>query len=279
MSASRGTIAAAAVLASHFLGAVAPVSALTVIDQNATIDYRVEDGLSIVDGLLPRTMVQIIDPAEIEEDLMIFGSSIVDVLGGRIDEYLHAHNTSIVNIRGGIVEDDVIVDGSSRAEMTGGILLDYVIAAGSSVVSIGGGSLWGIEARGDADVFLTGGSIRAWPQERGLIASESGTIFVLGTDFNYPYGRLAGDQFGTLTGLLHSGDAIIADFSIADGGSIILVPEPTGLQLGLPAVLAATGAWRMRILNRKVRYSHHPLIQVACAYSSSMTRLTSRRPA
>jgi hypothetical protein len=76
-----------------------------------------------------------------------------------------------------------------------------------------------------------------WPQEKGLIAGESGAIIIRGTGFNYPYGRLVGDQFGTLTGFLATGEAIKEDFVISDGGAIILVPEPSAATLAMCAVL------------------------------------------
>src|SRR5687768_10525390 len=182
-------ISASVALATLLLGlAAGQADAQVVLDRNATIDYRIDQGIHVVDGPSPPTRVTIAAPADIEEDLLVFGSSVVDVLGGRIDEYLEARDASTVNIRGGTVEDDVIARDTSFVEITGGLLLDYVIATGASVVNVRGGSVWGVEARGDAVVSLSGGTLRAWPQEVGLLAGESGTIIVRGTGFNYPYG-------------------------------------------------------------------------------------------
>jgi len=207
--------------------ATSQAGAQLVFDHNATIDYAVgEQDVHVVNGSNPPTTVTVVAPGDLEQNLLVFGSSIVNLLSGRVDEHFEVRDTGTINIRGGSVEDKVTAYDSSAIEITGGTLLDYVVARGFGQVNIHGGSLWGVEAQGDSNVFLSGGTIHAWPQETGLIAGETATIFVAGTDFNYPYGRLAGDQFGTLTGFLASGDAIKADFRITDGGSIVLVPVP-----------------------------------------------------
>src|SRR5688572_9235275 len=213
---------------------VSHLRAQLIFDRDTTISSRIEQPIHVIDGPTSPTTLTIIDPADLESTVTLFGSSTVNMLGGRIDEDFEARGNSILNIRGGTMEEDIFGFDNSTIDVTGGQLLDYLFATGSSRANVRGGSIWGLEARGDADIFLTGGNIRAFPQEQALIAGEGGTIFIAGTGFNLPYGTIFGDQFGTLTGFLQNGDPIQAGFRTSDGGSIVLVPEPDvlGVLLG-----------------------------------------------
>ena len=225
---------------------VCPSNAQVVFDHNATIAGRYESDVHIVDGANPPTVVQIMEPAYFERSLLVEDSSIVHLLGGHVEEGLIAHDASIVDIRGGTIRNGVFAGDRAILQIAGGNFVDedeFVTADDFSVVNIHGGTLWALEARGDAVAFLSGGTLQA-----RLTAEESGTIFIRGTGFNYPYGSIQ-DASGTLTGFLDTGDAIMADFDINADGAIVLVPEPSGLILTLGAALAGAA-----LLSRRERH-------------------------
>lgn len=216
---------------------VGQAKAELLIDYDTTIDYTVDGDVRVIEGADPPTIVQIVDPAYLREQLLIYDGSIVQMSGGAVHECVHTYDASTLDISGGSLAEDVWCHDTSTVNISGGELSDYVVGEGASNVSILGGSIWGVAARGNSLVDISGGSMRAWPQEYGLLADDSSTILLRGTGFNYPYGEIP-EASGTLTGFLASGDPLQADFEIYADGSIVLVPEPATAILSLVAGLA-----------------------------------------
>ena len=78
-----------------------------VLDTDTTVDFRVNGSVQVVDGVDPPTVVNILAPADIEDDIVAYGSSIVNVLGGSNDRYLLAYDSSVVYWRGGRLDNGV----------------------------------------------------------------------------------------------------------------------------------------------------------------------------
>ena len=220
-----------------------------VIDHNTTIDYRI-DGIDVevVDGASPPTTVQIVEGGYIEENVLAYGSSIVQMYGGEIHDGLDVFDAGTIDITGGSVGDILRAHDSGIVSFTDGRFHDYVIADDFSTVSLAGGELWGVKAFGHSHVLVSGGT--GWAEleqvESGLLANETGTIYIRGTGFNYPYGAIPVSS-GTLTGVLANGDPFQTRFDISGGGTIKLVPEPSTLALlGAAATGLLALAWRRR---------------------------------
>ena len=79
----------------------------------------------------------------------------------------------------------------------------------------------------------------------GHSESDTSTIVVHGSGFNYPPGKIL-DPAGTLTGTLSSGEVIDADFQIIGNSSILLVPEPGSLTILLIACGLLVGRLHQR---------------------------------
>jgi len=223
-----------------------PARAEFIVDQDMTIDGRIDDDVSVIEGASPPTTLNLVDPASLGEYLRVYDSSIVHMSGGTVDERLYAYGTSVIHISGGLLLEDLVADDLSTANVSGGDLSDYVIVRGFGTANIVGGTIWGVAAYADGSADISGGLINAWPQETGLIATGSSTISIRGTGFNYPYGKIP-DASGTLTGTLADGTSIHTGFNITADGAIVLVPEPIVFALLLPCLfVVAAYAVRQR---------------------------------
>jgi hypothetical protein len=87
-----------------------------------------------------------------------------------------------------------------------------------------------VNATGNATVTVTGGELRAWPQEYGLFVDDAATIVIQGSNFNFPAGAIV-EPAGSLVGNLSDGTPITADFQVHGNGAIVLVPEPASVLL------------------------------------------------
>jgi hypothetical protein len=234
----------------------------TVIHQDATIDYVVNDGLRVVDG----ATVEIVTNGEVFERTEIFDNSTLNVTGTGAPLSIHAYDTSVVNYTSSYSTNISAYDSSTvihsvahlphgevnslqAAGMSTVHLVEsrghYWMASESSTVHITGGhvdflqsydtSLVNIlsgdfdpSAHGASRINIFGGTIGSL--SAGFSESDTSTIVVHGSGFNYPLGQIL-DPAGTLTGTLANGDPIAADFQIMGASSILLVPEPGSLTI------------------------------------------------
>lgn len=232
------------------LWAAAPARAQLVFDSDAILDGAIGAGpVHVIRGTnpAPPTVVTVVEPADIDGDVLVFDDSVLNVLGGRIASF-EAHGTSNVNFAGGLLATGATAFGQSQVNVVGGELGDYVRVRDQANLTIGGGTTWGVAAFDEAFVQILGGQFTdALPAvQNSLDARGNSTILIFGSGFNYPAGPIA-DSTGTLTGTLASGESFAARFSIADGASIQVVPEPAA------ACLAATGIAGLWYVRRRSR--------------------------
>jgi hypothetical protein len=112
----------------------------------------------------------------------------------------------------------------------------YAIEAVTGTINIFGGNISAGSTAGNSFVNTTTG-----------IDAVNGTVKVMGTGFNLPYGPIAASS-GILTGLLQDGSPLNVSFSQLHPGGIILVavPEPGVAAIGVLAVLCLAAARRAR---------------------------------
>jgi hypothetical protein len=259
----------------------APLLGQTVIDEDATIDFVVPDGLRVVEG----ATVNVVTNGEVFEETEIFDDSRLNVTTGSVLS-IHAYDTSVVTYTSAystnistydtstvIHSVDHLPHGEVNSLHASGMSMVHLLdsrghfwaAWESSTVNISGGhaeflyandaSLINIQsgefdpvARGASRFNIFGGTIGSLSV--GDSQSDTSMIVVFGSGFNYPFGEIV-DPAGTLTGTLASGDPIAAVFQINGGSSIVLVPEPSALTILLVACgLVAAGFysrnWRDR---------------------------------
>ncbi|MEE8451214.1 MAG: PEP-CTERM sorting domain-containing protein [Thermoguttaceae bacterium] len=222
-----------------------------VIDYDTTIDYTINGPVEITEGSNPNppTTVEIVEPADLQDGISVYDSSIVNIRGGTIhsdeDMGLSTADDSTVNIYDGILtsEVDMEIGGSSTLNIYGGTVEDEVQAADFATVNIYGGYVDDLDGADSSLLNIFGGEVHT-PNVSGLsvlnvfggnidslLALDSGRVYLYGIDFNYPYGAIP-DASGILTGTLKNGDPINAPFEILFDASIVLaVPEPSTLAL------------------------------------------------
>jgi hypothetical protein len=244
------------VLASLIVASASSDAVAITIDMNTTIDFVTNDEEVIVvagGNSKPPTTVQIVDPAEFGEDLLIHDDSIVHILGGRTHEFVRAFDESTVFVSGGTLTEELVLRDSSRAIVSGGDL-DEIDLYGQACLRVTGGNdtFWSW-ARDQAFVEILGGQLVPNPFGSEFLAEGNSRFLIYGGNFNYPLGPLA-DSTGWLTGILSNGGAIDVQFTISDGASITLVPEPaswiTAFSGGIALLLVARRRLRCAVARR-----------------------------
>jgi hypothetical protein len=204
---------------------VVPASARIVIDSDTTIDYEVNERIDIIDGASPPTTVEVREPANIEHDVHIFDSSVLNVRGGRIDTSssgpaLWATDQSTVNIYGGQIDAEysgILAGGSATVNVFGGDIFEISVSGGATVEVSGGDVRGRLETGAEATARISGGRVEKlhvdvsggppgspfssavvsggtiWGSD-GLTVSRQGRALVLGGDIS----RLAAEHFGRI---------------------------------------------------------------------------------
>jgi hypothetical protein len=210
-----------------------PAFAVT-IESDTILDGPTADGpIEIIRGANPApTVVTILDPADIDTDIVVLDDSALTIVGGQLQSF-RAHAISQVTIVGGQITAASTATDSSQVAIVGGEMNDFYHALGASQTTITGGLLWGVQASDAAFVQIVGGQFSDLlpAVQNALEVSGGGTILIHGTGFNYPAGAIP-DASGVLTGTFASGEPIALRFNITQGGSIQLaVPEPSSIAL------------------------------------------------
>jgi len=169
------------------------------------------------------------------------------ISGGTVENVLW--NQGFSNVSGGTVEG--IYNNGGMVNISGGAITPYGNYDIPVICNNGG------------TVIISGGTFTGAPASNRDIWANGGTVYILGTDFNYGYGRISSPS-GTLTGTLADGSLLDLSFAYANGGiaadgDIVLlppgaippnstVPEPSTLVVWslLGASGAAIGWWRRK---------------------------------
>jgi len=179
---------------------------------NVTVDGEVRGGLS----------------AGGSSNVIISGASIGNIWGEPCG--LIAYDNSTVTIAGGWIG--------------GALESPAVCAVGNSTVAIFAGTLGDdLVAGGESNVTISGGSIEGDIYVRSTLAVDGHDYYIDGQSFPYGGTLDSGGQpsrTGTLTCTLTNGGSLSNTFTIYDGGTLVLIPEPATLSLltlgGLPVL-------------------------------------------
>jgi hypothetical protein len=190
------------------------------VDSYVFPDIGVRDG----PGATPTTLNLLLG-SEIEKDVRVYDTSIVNFYDGLINGDLRANDCSVANIFGGEI---------------GGKLLSYDY----SIANVYGGEMDGLVTRNYSVANVYGGLIG-----EGLISRGNSVANVYGTGFNYPYGPIT-DTSGTLTGTLTSGESANWHFERFGASNIYLkpIPAPGAFVLGGLGVGLVSWLRRRRVL-------------------------------
>jgi hypothetical protein len=145
------------VILAHYEAAVgATIDSDTTIDANNSFPgERVE----VIDGLNPPTVVSIVEGGEVGTDLVVRGSSIVNVFGGIVGEDVSLFDAAHLTLHEGALEDDVLATDSAKLIVLGGRILESVIASGGSRVSVfDEATMEDVRASGFSTVEIFGGT-------------------------------------------------------------------------------------------------------------------------
>jgi len=163
-------------------------------------------------------------------------SSTIDMSGGTINTFVDSYGTSQVTISGGLVTYSASANDTSTFEISGGNLPYGIWVYGEANFTLTGGLLNSLDTYGSSKATLRGGSIYVL-----LWSHENSTIEVVGSGFQVD-GTPVGEgpllaTSGVLSGTLENGNAINNSFYVYDSSSIVLVPEPDTVVLGVTALL------------------------------------------
>ena len=183
------------------------------INGSLYVDYEVPQSTG--------TTVDIIDPAVVGDTLFTFGTSRVNLSGG--------------SIQGGQYISGIVADDFSCIAIVGGTVGDTIVGLADSFFDISGGNI-------TADMVIAAGEVGCY---------DTSTFKFHGTDFkidsipvDYGIYNAQYKSSGILSGKLADGTTFESSFTIYDGGSIVLVPEPTSLSMFLVGMQIF--AWRRK---------------------------------
>src|SRR5688572_27540506 len=114
-----------------FAAFASPCHGQLIIDHDTTLDSIVDAQVRIVDGPNGPTTVEVLNGADIPA-INVYGNSVLNVRGGRVQDDLAALDNATVNIFGGAVgafQEDVWAVDSSVINIYGGVLGDDIIAS------------------------------------------------------------------------------------------------------------------------------------------------------
>ena len=168
----------------------------------------------------------------------IYGNSSVNVSGGIVHEWLNGFGDSVISISGGSVDYLMTIRDDCHFTFSGGFL-DNLELMDTAQATMTGGEIWSyLQASGNSDVTISGGTVRAGNGGTSSIrAWGSSDITIDGSNFNYSLGCIP-DSKGVLACDLKYGGSLNNNFDIGSSASITLVPEPaTFLLFGLGALM------------------------------------------
>jgi hypothetical protein len=186
-----------------------------------------------------------------------------------VGSQLHGYNDSHINISGGYTYTLRVYD-NTQVDITGG-RAQLFYAYDDTQADIRGGIVSLFVGQDNTQVDITGGSIGHWSLSQNAYTKRSGgatmagfltiqesSIFTLvGSNFTvdgqaFGYGELSSingwypssEPFRTLTGTLADGGSINYQFRIGHEATIVLVPAPGAVFLGIIGLSYA--GWRLR---------------------------------
>ena len=205
------------------------------------------------------------DVEQTSGEITLFDSSILSVSGSAALGGISAIDDSDVTISGGTIDGKLAVVGDSYAVMTGGDLLrdvgaDSIFVAGRMDISggvIGGEVVSTITGNLQAVINISGGHFFGRINTNGgiynitggeffndLLCQGSGSITIIGSSFNFPFGDIIPTS-GTLTGILADGTPLDVDF-FRHSSAMITLPEPSALAALGPGIAMLALLYRRR---------------------------------
>ncbi len=160
------------------------------------------------------------------------GTSVEIIGGGEVMDTIYTYGTSEVTIHGGSVWggqyiEAIVAADSSQITVNSGTVGDTIVGLNDSYFTFSGGDLQG-------NFVIAAGEVGMWDTSTFLF---SGVGFTIDGD-PAPYGVYdtggTGHREGSISGTLDDGSSFASSYTMYDGGSIVIVPEP--LTAGLVAV-------------------------------------------
>ena len=194
--------------------------------------YTIEDTVSgslYVDYNVPPstgTTVEIIAPGEVMDTVYTYGTSELTINRG--------------SVGGGQYVAGIVAADTSRGAVESGTIGDTIVGLADSAFRFSGGSIQG-------DFVIAAGEIGNY---------DRSTFVFVGSDFLIdgqpaPYGVYdtggTGFRAGSIAGTLADGNPFGSPYTMYDGGSIVLVPEPLTLAALVPGGVAIAMRRRRRI--------------------------------
>ena len=187
------------------------------------------------------------------DDVTMNNSSQFTATSGGVNFQTVLNNSAVGNITGGTfgsiatndnavlsfggsasVNNDMAAQGSGVVNISGGNLFFFVFANGSATMNFSGGNMTNQVFYNDSSTgSITGGSFS------DTLTAQGGTVTVAGSGFTLDGSPVSGtltDTNGSFFGTLQNGGAIDVFLDVFDGGSVILVPEPSAGMLALLGV-------------------------------------------
>ena len=184
------------------------------------VDYLIDDSVLVSNG----THIEVAEGGDINGYLRLFDTSEAIISGGDVG-FLQAYHNSSFTLSDGAIGTDINTFQTSVGTITGGQVGQHLVLYYDSQVHVTGGHL--------------NGSITIGKDVGDATITFYGTDFAInGTSVDYGQYTYSDYPSGGLSGILQSGDVISKPFTIYDGSSMVLVPEPTTLLLvGLGGLL------------------------------------------
>ncbi|MFP4216937.1 MAG: PEP-CTERM sorting domain-containing protein [Phycisphaerae bacterium] len=169
----------------------------------------------------------------------------VSISGGEVMDTVYTYGTSTLLINGGSIWggqyiEAIVASDTSQVSVDSGTLGDTIVGLNDSAFRFAGGHLQG-------DFIIAAGEVGSYDRSTFTFVGHS---FMIDGD-PAPYGTYdtGGTNFrqGSISGTLADGMSFATNYTMYDGGSIVLVPEPLTASLLVFGGLAALSRRRRRI--------------------------------
>ncbi len=238
---------------------------INIVDTDVRPDFLIVDNSTSGDA----TTVVLANGAQVGTDtvivddtsVVVFGSSLVEINGGMIENDAHTYDIAALNMFGGEIGDDILAFDDSIVNVFGGLVGDDVEASDNSFVTLWGGAFnEDIEAFDIASILIFGGMFAAdglGRLDRGLAAFDDSTITLFGSDFYVNgtayVGGLITELSGTISGVLQDGSNFFMPFMQDFAGQISIIETSVEVSEPSPALFAALSLFLLLISRKSIQ--------------------------
>jgi hypothetical protein len=207
------------------------------------IDYVINDEVKVdYDRTDAGTQIEIVSGGWLTSGLDAYGTSMITIDGGRVDNHFLSDGYNRVIMYSGIVQNIGAGD-NSKVEIYGGEITEGIYMSSFAIIT--GGTIGNISAAGlNGRITMSGGTVL-----EDIGATWYGLVTLIGNDFqinghNVGYRDFASTYAtpgidpwgypwltGTVSGILESGDVVNNNFVLYHHGDITFIPEPGTLLL------------------------------------------------